>query len=178
MQAMQIAQTNGVKGRWQKKLEPYVDRPAFLVLLAGVSAVNLFVALIPVELFISLRVFALPRDWWKTALLAVIASLFGVYALVFLTQSQTQWDVAGFLARRIGQTRWDQVADFVNKRGAFGLFLAAVTILPLPPAIIVCVLSKVPAWAIGLAIGLGHCIKYGVIAWGAAFSPKWFNRTK
>ncbi len=160
--------------KWQLRLGEYIGRPGYVVLMAGVAALNAFLAFIPVEVFIILRVLIRPKSWWRMALLAAVCSSLATYVLARLVETQPQW--ANWLASYMGPVRWHEASQFINEHGTFGLFLGAVTLLPLPPAVVICVMAKVPNSQIALSIGAGNLIKYCFIARLAAFSPHRFGQ--
>jgi membrane protein YqaA with SNARE-associated domain len=143
--------------------------------VTGIAALNAFVPFFPVELFLILRVLVRHKEWWRIALIAAAASGLGAVGLARLVDYQPHAEIVPWLARHFGEASWEQVSQFVRHRGAVGLALISMSFLPLPPAVIMCALSKVPDWQIALSIGLGNALKYGFFSWLAASSPLWFG---
>jgi len=160
---------------WRQRLGSRLEHPIYVVFVAAISCLNSFFPFFPVELFVILRVLRRPREWWALSGLAVAASVVGTLILAHLFQLHSSTGLTAWLAHHLGQASWDHVATFVRSRGAYGLFLVAISFLPLPPAVAVCALSRVPAWEIAASIGGAHCLKYGFFSWLASNFTHWFG---
>ena len=163
---------------WRGRLTTRLARPSYVAFLAVVALLNVFLAFFPVELFIALRVLLRPREWWRITLLTVGASLAGVFLLTELVSARSSGGVVAWATAQIGAAHWETIRHFVEQRGAIGAGLVAMSFLPLPPAILLCALSKVPGWQLTLAVMVGHLVKYGGFAALAAYSPRWFGTDK
>lgn len=140
----------------------------------GIAALNAFLPFFPIELFLILRILVRPKEWWRVSLLSAAASAFGALLLALLLEQQPHGGLVNWFVHWLGQVRWDQVSQLVRDRGSFGLVLISISFLPLPPAVVMCVVSKVPATEIALAIGLGNFLKYSFFSYLAARSPLLF----
>jgi membrane protein YqaA with SNARE-associated domain len=169
-----IAASSANLARWRRRLQSSLERPSYVPLVAGIAALNSFLPFFPVEVFLILRVLVRPKEWWRNAAFAAVASAIGVMGLARLVQSHSQSALAMWLTHSLGKGGWEHVTHFVHHRGSIGLLFASISFVPLPPAVIMCALSKVPLWQIALSIALGHCVKYGFFSWLAARSPLWF----
>lgn len=163
---------------WNRRLQSWLERPVYVFAVTGVSALNAFLPFFPIELFLTLRVLRRPGEWWRLALLAALASLVANAWLAHLVESQSLSGLAHWLETQIGQGNWERVSQFARLHGSLGLTLISLSLLPLPPAVIVCALAGVPLLEIAMAIGLGHSLKYGFFSWLAAHSPRWIGKLK
>lgn len=163
--------------RWRRRVGSFLELPSYLVLVAGISTLNAFLPFFPIELFLVLRTLVRPKEWWKLSGLAALCSALGAACLAYLIELHPHTEIVAWLSQRLGEANWDHVSQFVQQRGALGLVLISMSFLPLPPAVAVCVLSKVPAAEIALAIGVGNFAKYSAFSWIAAFFPARFGKT-
>jgi hypothetical protein len=161
--------------RWQNRLGAHLERPSYVVAVLLIGAANAFFPFLPVELFLILRVLVRPREWLSLTLLTSVVSAIGNIGLARLVDLPSQSALVPWLTHHFGPTTWGEVTHFVRAHGTVGLGLVSFSFFPLPPAVVMCALSKVSDWEIGLAITVGHCIKYGLFARVAAEWPRWFE---
>lgn len=156
-------------------VKSYLELPIYVPLATAIAALNSFIPFFPVEIFLILRILVRPKEWLRNAVFAGVASAAALVCLAHLVEFQPHDFLVNWMVHHFSQSTWDRVSQFVNHRGSIGLFFVAVSFFPLPPAVIVCALSKVPDWEIFLSIGLGNCLKYGFFSWLAVRAPLKFS---
>jgi len=162
--------------RWVTRIQKFVDRPWYVVLVAFLAAADLFVAFIPTEALLISAVLAKPKRWLSTSLIVTSGSAIGALVLGALLQWDSEIIRQDWLPILFQTTQWQDTAQFVQENGSEALAIIALSPVPQQPGVIIAGLADMPLFQIFIAVWIGRVIKYAAFAWLAASAPKMLYR--
>lgn len=163
-----------VKGSFNYLIH-FVKRPWFPLLVSFLAAADIFIFIVPNDIFVISAVLARPKYWLSTALVVALGSFLGAATLAGLSYYDSQWVIDSF-PQVFASQGWQETADFLKKYGFAATFLGSVGPIPLQPFVFVGALSDMPTWALLGGTLTGRVTKYVAISYIAAKSPELLNR--
>lgn len=163
-----------VKGSFDYLIH-FVKRPWFPLLVSFLAAADIFIFIVPNDIFVISAVLARPKQWLSTALIVAFGSFAGAAALAGLVFYDAQWVIDTF-PQVFASQGWQETADFLQKYGFAATFLGSVGPIPLQPFVFVGALSEMPTWALLGGTLTGRVTKYIAISYIAAKSPELLSK--
>jgi len=159
------------------RIQRYLDRPWYPLLLAALAAIDLIILVIPVDGLTVAAVLATPRRWLRYALAATVGNLLGCGILAEAIYRNADW-----LHERIGDWMrsgaWQLVEQFVQTNGGWAVALGAASPVPLQLWIVIPALAKMPALELFFALLAGRLARSLALCWVASHAPRLLSRSR
>jgi membrane protein YqaA with SNARE-associated domain len=159
------------------RLQRFLDRPWYPVVLAGLAALDLIVVVIPVDGLTVAAILAAPRRWMQYAFAAAAGNLLGCGIL-----AQGVYQNAGWIHDRLGSwmysAAWASVEQFIHAHGSWSIALGALSPIPLQLWVIVPALAKMPAHELFIALLVGRVLRSIALCWVASHTPRLLSRSR
>ncbi len=159
------------------RIQRYLDRPWYPLLLAALAAVDQIIFVIPTDGLTVAAILATPRRWVQYAIAATIGNLIGCGILAEGVYQNADW-----LHERLGTLMesgwWSTVEHFVQSNGSWSIALGAISPLPLQFWVIVPALAGMPATELFPALLIGRFVRFVALCWIASHAPKLLSRSK
>jgi membrane protein YqaA with SNARE-associated domain len=141
----------------------------------GVMALGATLSMsVPVTSFLIIAVLLDNRRWCWSWLAASFGSAVGGVLLVMGFYNLAWAQVYALFPDFANSPSWQYVMQWVSDYGVVALAWIAALPLPQTPALVLCGISKLSLTGVFFAMLLGKLVKYGVVAWLAAYFPKKF----
>ncbi len=160
------------------RLQRYVNRPWYPVLVAVLAGLDLFVIVVPTDGLLISAVLMQPKRWISIFLMVAVGSAAGSAPLAALFQWNPQFVTEHFFPGLFHSGSWESVSTFVRLHGVLALGLVSLGPLPMPPGVIVAALAPMPLGQIFLSVLIGRLFKYGLFSWLASHAPEFLYRSK
>lgn len=163
---------------WIIHLGRFAGRPWYPVLLAFLSAIDLFVLFIPAEGIMVASTMALPRRWFLLAVGSTVGSTLGSVglAIVLLTHGQASLE---WLSPGITDTSTWQFTDrWMDQYGIWALLALSATPMILVPAVALAALAGLPAAQVGAAVLCGRLLRNCLYTYLASHAPRLLFKLK
>ena len=157
--------------RWICHLSRYADRWWYSLLMAGLSAADAYLVIVPNEAILVAAVLIDRRRWLRMSSWMAVGSAAGATSLAWL---------ASIYGNRLIHSLWPSLRDaktwldsirMIHDYGAWGLGLISFSPLPQHAAVIIAGLAHMDALTIFLSVLIGRALKYVLLAWGTARAP-------
>jgi membrane protein YqaA with SNARE-associated domain len=158
-------------GLWFRDLQRFIDRPWFPLALMSLTAIDLFVVIIPSDGIVLAAAMARPRRWFVTGFAMALGSVIGGVALAALTHSFglpfVEWLSPGISS---GES-WVTAEAWLESLGLWLIFLIGASPLAQQPVLMLAALTNMPLTTMGLALLAGRLVKFLGYAWVGAKAP-------
>lgn len=157
---------------WIAHLGRYAGRSWFPLLLAALSAADLFVLVIPAEGIMVASTFALPRRWFLIALGSTAGSALGATALAAVLAAHGGGAVE-WLSPGIHQSSsWKFASEWMGQYGVWALLGLSATPMLVVPLVAVAALSQLPVVEVGAAVFIGRLARNCLYTYLASHAPR------
>jgi membrane protein YqaA with SNARE-associated domain len=149
-----------------------VDRWWFLPSMALLSAIDLFILVIPTEGLLVSAVLVRPRRWIAIALAGAAGSGFGAWLLAGAVKLWGMPFLTAYAPSALKSENWDRISAWVSHWGAWAMAGVSLSPLPQQPAVAICALTSITVTEIVAAVFLARAVKFGLFCWAARHAPK------
>lgn len=168
---------DGMNGRrmplWVRKCLNYsADRPCYPLVVAVIAFVSTATFSFPFIAVLVPAVLLSPRRWVLIALLTGFASGLGGAVLAEVFHVMGRELVLERYPKIIGDARWQEMADWLQRYGLLALAISAVAPMPQTPAVFLYSLGNPSFFGALLALGVGKTVKYLFLAQLTAHFPE------
>ncbi len=153
----------------------FTDRKWYPFAIAGLTAADVFVGIIPSDALLVSAVLGRPKNWIRIGLIFAIGNFLGAALLAGIVY----WDadlLREFFPHFFQSKAWLTVASFMEKYGGFALFIGVMAPFPIQPFIILPLLSGFSLKSLLIIYFFSRLFKVSVIAWLASHTPKLLAR--
>lgn len=154
------------------RLERHADRPWYTFAVTFLAAIDLFVAIIPIDGLLISSVLLKPKRWVSLAILMSGGSALGAFVLGLLIQIYGEPFAHAFFHDQLSSPAWQSLSLFLGSHGALALTLIAASPLPQQLPVIVCALAHLPLPLIFISVFIGRTLKYLLFAWSSQHAPR------
>ena len=162
----------GLFRKLRKDLKRYAKRWWFGPLIAGLSAADAYVVVVPNEPIIVAAVAAQPKRWLRLGLWATFGSALGAASVAWLVALGSSWILHFLHAGKLEHSHWwTESVKAIRHHGLWGLALVSLSPLPQHIAVIIAGFVKMPAWEVFVAVTAGRLPKYLATAYLGAKAP-------
>lgn len=161
---------------WWARIQKYIDRPWYIVAVAFLAMLDLFIMIIPTDGLLVSAVLVKPKKWLGRAIWVSLGSAIGAFLLTVLVQIDSQWVLDNLVEQFVSSGTWEQTEAFVDNYGIFALSLVAISILPQQPVVIIAALAGMQPLQAFVAVLIGRLSKYLVLAWLASHAPGYLKK--
>ena len=156
----------------------FVNRPWYPALIAFLAAIDLFIVIVPTDVFLISAVMGQPRRWFSTGVTIAFGSILGSALLAFILDYDQDLIHRAFPAV-FASKHWNYAEGLIENYGTYATFFAAVGPLPLQPFIVVGALStKLTFKTLLISVGAGRLLKFILFAWLASHAPRMLEKLK
>jgi membrane protein YqaA with SNARE-associated domain len=159
------------------RIQRYLDRPWYPLLLAGLAALDLIVVVIPIDGLTVAAVLAAPRRWLQYAIAAATGNILGCGVLAQAVYQNAGW-IHDRLASWMDSSAWASVEHFIQSNGSWSIALGALSPIPLQLWVIVPALAKMPAQELFFALLAGRFVRSVALCWVASHTPRLLSRSR
>jgi membrane protein YqaA with SNARE-associated domain len=159
-----------------RKLRRYVDRPWYPFAIAGLSAIDFFVIIIPSDGIIVASAIARPRKWISLSLAMAIGSLLGGFIMALIVRHYGESFISWFSPNLLLAESWQTFRLWIEDNGMWAIFIVAISPIVQQPVILLAGLTDMPIYEMVISLGVGRVIKFLVYGWVASHTPKVLNR--
>ena len=164
------------RASWKSRILGLVGSAWYMPMVAGLAFSDLFLCVVPVEVFLVAGVLARPRVWLWGGLLVSAGSSLGAFSLSLLVQGSGRAFLEHTFPKLFETAGWGRTVAFLGDHGQWAISAIAASPLPQQPAVVMAALSGVsPFTVLGAVLG-GRAVKYLLFAWLAAYMPDWVRR--
>lgn len=164
--------------RGRKFILGFVNRPWYPALIALLALLDLFIVIVPTDVFLISAVMGQPRRWFSTGITIALGSIIGSALLAFVLDYDQELIHRAFPAI-FTSSSWNQAEGLIENYGVYATFFAAVGPLPLQPFIVVGALSsKLTFSSLILSVAIGRLMKFSLFAWLASHAPRMLEKLK
>lgn len=164
-------------GRGLSRLKFHMDVWWYLPCVGMLAGLDMFIWIVPTDLFLLTTATLRPRRWIATFLFFSVGSSLGMFAFAYSVELGGPLFAYLLQTLSLDHAAWLVAEGVVNRNAAWVLFLIAVNPLVLPqPAIAVAVIAGVKPATILWATLLGRLIKYGTYAFFSSRASRFFSR--
>jgi membrane protein YqaA with SNARE-associated domain len=163
---------------WITHIGRYAGRPWYPFLLAALSAVDLFVLVIPAEGIMVASTFALPRRWFLIALGTTTGSALGAMALAAVLLAHGGSAIEWFSPGIHGTSSWKFAEQWMNQYGVWALLGLSATPMLVVPLVVLASLSGLPVMEVGAAVFAGRMARNSLYTYLASHAPRVLLRFK
>lgn len=153
----------------------FAARPWYPAMIAFLAAIDLFIVVVPTDIFLVSAVLGQPRRWIAIALTVALGSTVGATLVTLLIHYESDLIMQAFPAL-FQSTHWGNVEKYIQSYGIYAIFFGAAGPLPLQPFVIVGALSKMPVLELALAMFTGRAAKFLLISWCTSHAPKFLDK--
>jgi membrane protein YqaA with SNARE-associated domain len=161
--------------RWLSQLEKFADRSWYLPLMAGLTALDFFILILPLDGMVMTSAFLRRPRWFATALGFALGAWVGGMALALAIDHWGEPLVRSLMGDVLGSPYWLKTAAWVGQHGIWALLGLTLTPLPLHPPIAICTLAGVPLVEMAGILFVGRLTKYSVLCWVSCRAPKFLT---
>jgi len=162
--------------RLVKTLQKHADRPWYAPLIAGLSAIDNFIVIIPNDGILISSAMLVPRRWVLFAVAITIGSTIGGLSLAALVEYQgLPWVEATFPAL-VSSVTWQWTDHFFDEYGLVVVFIVGLAPVAQQPAVVLAALAGTPLAELTAAIGLGRLFKFMAMAYLGSHAPRVLGR--
>jgi membrane protein YqaA with SNARE-associated domain len=156
---------------WLERLKKFADRGWYAPIVGLLAGADQFIVLVPIEMLMIPSVLLNPRRWLRIALWIALGCTLGALALAAVSDLYGMTLIEHWAPNVVHSKNWVRSVGYINNNGAWALFLISLGPFPQQPAVALAGLAHMPLLKVGLAVGLGRSIKYGVVAYLASHAP-------
>ena len=160
-----------VKRSWLDRIKKNYDAPWYPLVMSLITASNVFLLFLPVEVILVGGILLKPKTWVRMAFWQTIAATLStlILALLVLWKGQATLD---WLAPNIQHTHsWERSTQMMRDWGLWALVLMSILPVPILPGIAFAIFSKIPLSMIAVAVFAGRAIKFYGLCFIAAYFP-------
>ena len=143
----------------------------FAIILAVLAFSDTFLLVFPIDILLVTAVIAHGRSWLLTALIVALGNILSVLAFAYLSFNEFSWLLERF-TEVFSNSDWQATEAFLQSYGTWGAFIGALTPFPFQVFLLLGAASKLDMLSLVVSISIGRLIKYILISWAAAHSPK------
>lgn len=137
-----------------KKIQKYTQKPWYVLLIAGLLAIDHFVLVLPADLLAISAMLVKRKEIWLKAFILAVGSSLGVLLMVVLVQANFHFDF---------HSSW--IENFFKQYGLGTIFILGTLPVPQQPAAILAALSGVSSFKIFLMCFIGRLLKFEFYAY-------------
>ncbi len=160
---------------WIYGLKRFAARPWYPLMTGALAFADLFISIIPTDIFVVTAAMAQPRRWLFVALFTSVMSALGSLAAAAACAHFGEPALQHYYPDLVASTAWAWSQGYVLKYGAWALIVFSVGPLPLQPAVLIAGLMHQNLGLIFLGVLVGRVIKYLVECYFAAKSPHYLD---
>lgn len=160
-----------IVGQWWIRVQQFINRPWYVALVSLLAGLDLFILIVPSDGLMISAVLARRERWVSTFLWVSTGSALGALLLTALIQGVGIETLQALFPAVFQSQGWSGLEEFMAAYGALALAVVSFSPLPQQPGVIIAALSGTPPIVVFLAVWIGRVVKYGVLAWLAAYAP-------
>ena len=162
-----------------QKIQTFVNKPWYVPLIMLLAAMDSFLFIFPIDLFLITRILFQKEFWIQTALSIATASALGSLCLALFIKLDLPFLLKFMDRLEIHSAQhFTQGTYYIHQYGAIGVGIVSLSFIPLPIAIVVAAWEKVPLLSIFFAAWIGRCIKYLIYGFISAYFPGFLRKIK
>jgi len=158
--------------RFVRRLERYVKKPWYPILLAFSATLDLFIFVIPIDTLLITSVLSVPRRWLVLSACTTVGFVMGCFLFMLVVQNYGLETAQHWVHGLDHNALWRSSEHWMNLYGLRSIFVVSLLPIALHPLLAIAVLAEVPIRSIILVLLAGRIVKYGALGWIASHSPK------
>lgn len=163
-----------VKNRFIDKIQKKYDSKFYPYLISFITALNVFIFILPAEAILVGGILAKPHSWKKMAFFQTIAASLSTLLLGGLVYWKG-YEVIHFLSPDIELTKfWIGSTSFMKEWGLYALTIMCILPVPILPGIAFSIFSNLSIVKVVIAVILGRWIKFYALCYVVSFFPHLF----
>ncbi len=159
------------------RLQRYLDRPWYPLLIGLVAAIDAIVVVIPVDGLTIAAILSRPQRWVRLALASAAGNLIGAGIIAEGVYRNADWIHQRF-GPTLGTPVWQEVEQFIQSHGSWAVILGAITPIPLPFWVLVPALAGMPAVTLFVALLISRVARALAVCWAASHAPRLLRRSR
>jgi membrane protein YqaA with SNARE-associated domain len=163
-------------GSFIQKIQRYLDRPWYPILLAGLAASDVILLFIPIDGLTVAAVLAVPKRWIQFALASSIGNILGCGILAEGVYQNSDWILTRF-GPWMNSSAWHQVERFIHWSGSWSILIGAASPIPLQIWVLVPALAGMPPFKLFASLLIGRLLRSFLLCWIASHTPKLLSRS-
>lgn len=160
---------------WINRLEHFVSRPWYPIMVAVLAGLDLFILIIPTDGLLITAGLAMPRRWWFIAGVVALGSTLGCVALSGILYSNPEF-LDHILNKYANSTSWMKTAEFGTRYGLVAIFLGCASPLALQPFVLLGPVLKIPILRFIIVVFVGRLLKFLFVTWICSHAPHLLKR--
>lgn len=167
---MKILQTSKL---W---LEKKMQSRLYFLILAGLSFLDVFLIVLPLDPLLIAAVFARPKRWWLFALSMALAYTLGLMLIAWGVRLYGVEFIHQFLPEIESSSAWIRATKMTAQYGHWAILVIAMSPIAQQPIVALAAIAGTSMTEIALYLLIGRLIKFNVIAYAAYRSPPLIRR--
>ncbi len=161
---------------WMNRLRGFAGAPWYPYLVGALAFADLFVSVIPTDIFVVSAVMAKPRRWVFVAVFTAISSSLGSLAAAALCSHLGEPALAKYFPGIVGSQAWVWTDGYMTKYGLWALIAFSAGPLPLQPEVLIAGLTKQSLFLTFVGVFIGRILKYPLECWLATQCPEYLEK--
>lgn len=161
---------------WMVRLRGFAGASWYPYLVALLAFSDLFIGIVPTDIFVVSAVMATPKRWIFISLLTALASALGAIGAAGFCTYLGEPALVKYLPGVVGSPGWIWTDAYMTKYGLWALIGFSAGPLPLQPAVLIAGLMKKSLFLIFMGVLVGRTIKYPIECWVAAQCPEYLEK--
>ncbi len=158
------------------RLRGYAGAPWYPFLVGALAFADLFISVIPTDIFVVSAVMAKPRKWIFVSVFTAISSSLGALGAAALCMHLGEPALVKYFPGVVGSSAWVWTDTYMTKYGLWALIGFSAGPLPLQPAVLIAGLTKQNLFLTFLGVFIGRILKYPLECWLAAQCPHYLEK--
>lgn len=157
-------------------LEKQMQSRFYFLILGGLSIIDVFVLVLPLDPLLIAAIFARPKRWWLFAITMALAYVAGLCLLAWGVKVYGIEFLHHFVPHIEKSSAWIRATQMTSQYGHWAILVIAISPIAQQPIVALAALAGTPIAEIAVYLTIGRLIKFGFIGYVAYRSPPLIRR--